>query len=106
ATVTASPESARTLAVASATEPKSLAARTIAQVATGGMIFARRPFNADFALLDDQSNAYPYLAEALPQLNTASWKLFPNGEMETTYHLKPNLAWHDGHPLKADDFVF
>src|SRR5439155_12988439 len=68
ATVTAFPESARTLAVASATEPKSLAARTIAQVATGGMIFARRLFNADFALLDDQSNAYPYLAEALPQL--------------------------------------
>ncbi|HEY3115486.1 MAG TPA: ABC transporter substrate-binding protein, partial [Chloroflexota bacterium] len=99
-------EPARTLAVASATEPKSLAARTIGQTATGGLIFARRLFNADLALLDDQSNSYPYLAEALPQLNTDSWKLFPNGEMETTYHLKPNLTWHDGTPLTADDFVF
>jgi peptide/nickel transport system substrate-binding protein len=26
--------------------------------------------------------------------------------METTYRLKPNLTWHDGHPLTADDFVF
>src|SRR5437899_3292594 len=106
ATVAASAESARTLAVASPTEPKSLAARTIAQVATGGMIFARRLFNADFALLDDQSKPYPYLAEALPQLNTDSWKLFPNGKMETIYRLRPNLVWHDGSPFTADDLVF
>jgi peptide/nickel transport system substrate-binding protein len=26
--------------------------------------------------------------------------------METTYKLKPNLTWHDGQPLTADDFVF
>jgi peptide/nickel transport system substrate-binding protein len=26
--------------------------------------------------------------------------------METMYTLKPNLAWHDGMPLTADDFVF
>jgi peptide/nickel transport system substrate-binding protein len=26
--------------------------------------------------------------------------------METTYKLKPNLTWHDGQSLTADDFVF
>jgi peptide/nickel transport system substrate-binding protein len=26
--------------------------------------------------------------------------------METTYHLKPNLTWHDGTPLTSDAFVF
>jgi peptide/nickel transport system substrate-binding protein len=26
--------------------------------------------------------------------------------METTYHLKPNLAWHDGTPLTPEDFIF
>src|SRR5436853_6715655 len=26
--------------------------------------------------------------------------------METTYKLKPDLTWHDGKPLTADDFVF
>src|SRR5581483_8131678 len=26
--------------------------------------------------------------------------------METRYRLKPNLVWHDGSPLTADDFVF
>jgi ABC-type transport system substrate-binding protein len=26
--------------------------------------------------------------------------------METTHRLKPNLVWHDGMPLDAQDFVF
>jgi peptide/nickel transport system substrate-binding protein len=26
--------------------------------------------------------------------------------METVYRLRPDLAWHDGQPLTADDFVF
>src|SRR5205085_2800972 len=42
----------------------------------------------------------------LPQLNTDSWKVFPDGTMETTYRLRPNLVWHDGAPLTADDWVF
>jgi peptide/nickel transport system substrate-binding protein len=49
---------------------------------------------------------HPYLAEALPQLNTGSWRVLPDGTMETTYTLRPNLTWHDGRPLTADDFVF
>jgi peptide/nickel transport system substrate-binding protein len=42
----------------------------------------------------------------LPQLNTDTWKLFPDGSMETTFRLKPNLTWHDGAPLTADDVAF
>ena len=26
--------------------------------------------------------------------------------MTITWRLRPNLAWHDGHPLTADDFAF
>jgi peptide/nickel transport system substrate-binding protein len=39
-------------------------------------------------------------------LGTDSWRVFPDGQMETTYRLKPNLTWHDGTPLSAEDFVF
>src|SRR5439155_17572422 len=35
-----------------------------------------------------------------------SWQVFPDGRMETTYKLRPNLTWHDGTPLTAADFVF
>jgi peptide/nickel transport system substrate-binding protein len=39
-------------------------------------------------------------------LNTESWKVFPDGSMDTTYVLRPGLTWHDGAPLTANDFVF
>jgi peptide/nickel transport system substrate-binding protein len=72
----------------------------------GGNEIAKRLFNAQLALLDAQVVAHPYLAESLPQLNTDTWKVFPDGRMETTYTLRPNLTWQDGQPLTADDFVF
>ncbi len=73
----------------------------------GGLpIVTKRIFNASPALVDGQGNARPYLLEELPQLNSESWRVFPDGRMETTYRLKPNLTWQDGHPLTADDFVF
>jgi peptide/nickel transport system substrate-binding protein len=68
--------------------------------------YAKRPFNAALALIDSMGSVRPCLAEALPELNTATWKVFPDGRMETTYRLKPDLTWHDGTPLVADDFVF
>jgi peptide/nickel transport system substrate-binding protein len=49
----------------------------------------------------------PYSAlGSVPELNTDSWKVFPDGRMETTYRLKPGLTWHDGAPFSADDMVF
>lgn len=68
--------------------------------------FWQRMFNAFLDFYDDQAHPMPYLAEALPTLNTDSWVILPDGKMETRYHLKPNLIWHDGAPLIADDFVF
>jgi peptide/nickel transport system substrate-binding protein len=68
--------------------------------------FYTRMFNAYLDLYDGQGRPTPYLAEALPQLNTDSWVVFPDGRMETRYRLKGNLVWHDGVPLTADDFVF
>jgi len=68
--------------------------------------FWQRMFNAFLDLYDDQARPLPYLAESLPALNTDTWVVLPDGRMETRYHLKPNLVWHDGAPLVADDFVF
>ncbi len=65
-----------------------------------------RLFGASLAMSDAQGLTGPYLAETLPELNTESWKVFPDGRMETTYRLKPNLAWHDGTALAPEDFAF
>jgi peptide/nickel transport system substrate-binding protein len=65
-----------------------------------------RTFNADFAVIDAQGVPQPYLVEALPKLGTDTWKVSPDGKMETTYHFRPNLSWHDGTPFSAEDYVF
>jgi len=46
------------------------------------------------------------LAEAVPTLENGLWKLLPDGSMEMTWTLKPNVVWHDGTPMTADDLVF
>lgn len=94
----------RTLVISVRVEPDSVASKPVQQ---GGVTLetSRRLFNAGLAYLDNQGSALPYLAETLPQLNTESWKVFPDGRMETSYRLRPNLTWHDGTPLSAEDFV-
>ncbi len=86
-------------------EPVSLAAKPFQSTGIS-IAFATRLFNAHLDLLDARANPQPYLAESLPRLNTDSWRVFPDGRMETTYRLKPDLTWHDGTPLTAEDFVF
>ena len=86
-------------------EPASLASKPL--VTTGiSVAHAVRLFNAELDQDDGQEVTRPYLVEALPALNTDSWKVFPDGRMETIYRLRPNLTWHDGTPLSAEDFVF
>src|SRR5437016_4082880 len=96
-------ESTKVLRWADRTAPMDLADKTPA----GGMSErTKRLFNAFLVVTDDQGAPHPYLAESAPQLNTNSWIVSPDGHMETTYKLRPNLTWHDGQPLTANDFVF
>jgi ABC-type transport system substrate-binding protein len=86
-------------------EPASAAARSLQQAGTS-LHVPRRMFNALLALIDDQAVPQLDLAESLPELDSDSWRVFPDGRMETTYRLKPGLSWHDGTPLTAEDFAF
>ena len=63
-------------------------------------------FNATLVQADERGRPMPYLVESLPQLNTDTWRVLPDGTMETVYRLKPNLVWHDGRALTAEDFTF
>ena len=104
----APPRPSRTLVMISPGELPSFADKQI--LPSGAAVTTRMRgkeiVNAKLALRDDQGLPYPALAETLPQLNTDTWRVFPDGKMETTYRLRANLTWHDGKPLTADDFVF
>ncbi|MBM2812451.1 MAG: hypothetical protein HW416_3210 [Chloroflexi bacterium] len=105
APTTAPSSEARTLVALVGQEPSSIAARPLT---TGGtsLSFQQRLPNALLTVIDAQGSPRPELLENLPALNTSSWQVFPDGTMQTTYTLRPNLSWHDGQPLTADDFVF
>ncbi len=95
----------RTVVVVARVEPNTLAAKAIAGNFFGaGVITA--PFNAALEVHDGLGAAVPQLAQALPKLNSDSWRVFPDGSMQTRYQLKPNLTWHDGAPLSGEDFAF
>src|SRR5581483_8706433 len=86
-------------------EPASIATRPFIQKGTG-LHIPTRVFNALPALINDRGEPIPELLEALPQLNTDGWKVFPDGTMLTTYALRAGLTWHDGEPFTSDDYVF
>jgi peptide/nickel transport system substrate-binding protein len=95
----------RTLVVALRGEPPSIATKPIVDF-SGALSRPTSLFNATLDYRDEFQNPQAELAEAIPQLNTDTWRLFPDGRMETTYRLKTNLAWHDGMSVSAEDFVF
>jgi peptide/nickel transport system substrate-binding protein len=95
----------RTLVLGIRGEPPTLASKELVGF-SGALRDLQIVFNADLDGKDERGVAYPYLAEALPQLGTDSWRVLPDGRMETTYRLKPDLTWHDGAPLSSEDFVF
>jgi peptide/nickel transport system substrate-binding protein len=91
-----------TLTMAFRYELTSMSPKT-AQAASGQM---QQLFNAGLAIYDGATNPHPQLAATLPRIGTDSWRVLPDGRMETTYTLRPNGTWHDGSPLTADDLVF
>jgi peptide/nickel transport system substrate-binding protein len=62
-------------------------------------------FHAPLTVYDAGEGLLPRLAEKIPSVQDGDWKLLPDGGMEVTWKLKPNVRWHDGTPLSAEDFV-
>jgi peptide/nickel transport system substrate-binding protein len=96
----------RTLNIIVRVEPTTIAAKPLLEAAGTTTTVQKRLFNAGLVLRDGVENVLPYLADALPTLGTSTWTVAGDGRMETTYRLRPNLTWHDGTPLSAEDFVF
>lgn len=102
----ARPTGPRTLRVAAQVEPLYLASRAL-RTSGNSESMTLNSFNAGLAYEDNRSETYhPQLAEAMPQLNTDTWRVNADGTMETTWRLKPNLIYHDGTLLSAEDWVF
>lgn len=95
----------RTMVMIIRQDPPSIASKPL-RTAGSSIASATRLFNADLDYTDDKEGLHPYISEALPRLDTDSWFVYPDGRMQTSYKLKPNLVWHDGTAFSAEDFVF
>ncbi len=49
---------------------------------------------------------HPQLALELPSVERGTWRVNPDGSMDTTWKLHANVLWHDGTPFTAEDLVF
>ncbi len=58
------------------------------------------------AAFDDRGALLPQLAEAVPSIENGLWKLFSDGRMETTWHIRQGAHWHDGAPFTSQDVLF
>jgi peptide/nickel transport system substrate-binding protein len=64
---------------------------------------AARIFFEPLAGWDSEGNLVPMLAAEIPDLENEG---VARDGMSVTWKLKPNVRWHDGRPVTADDLVF
>src|SRR5438477_7862901 len=48
---------------------------------------------AGLTLIDSQGDLQPQLAQTVPTIENGLWRVLPDGTMETTWRLRPNLKW-------------
>ena len=63
-------------------------------------------FHAGLTIYDADGNLRPQLAQKVPTIQDGDWQALPDGRMEVTWRLRPDVRWHDGTPLTAEDVVF
>jgi len=55
---------------------------------------------------DAKGGIEPRLAAKFPSLEDGTIVLLPDGRMQTTWKLRPNIKWQDGSPFTAQDLSF
>jgi peptide/nickel transport system substrate-binding protein len=95
----------KVVTVADSYEPKAITETFLAGHQTTGNNV--RPIFQDNLFYNPQFGVYePQLAVEIPSIEKGTWKVNPDGTMETIWKLRPNVKWHDGQPFTSDDLVF
>ncbi len=71
-----------------------------------GVEIMQEIIHAGLGVEDPQGFVVPRLVTELPTVENSLWVVNPDGTMQTTFKLRPNVFWHDGTPFSADDVAF
>jgi peptide/nickel transport system substrate-binding protein len=102
----AAPRQSKTLTVTLQGEP------SVLHILMGGDVGGSPAAEVSLALhqrlstFDHKGVPFAQLATELPSFDKQTWVVKPDGTMQTTYRLRPNIKWHDGQPMTARDVVF
>ncbi len=55
---------------------------------------------------DPNEEEVPRLAREVISVENGTWRVNPDGTMDTTWNLRPSVQWQDGAPFTADDLMF
>src|SRR5438045_735059 len=55
---------------------------------------------------DPHEEEVPRLAQEVISVDRGTWKINPDGTMDTIWKLRPHVKWQDGAPFSADDLMF
>lgn len=72
---------------------------------SAGAAEPRFMLHAPLTVYDDKAQLQPRLVERVATVENGDWKMTPDGKMELTWKLRPDVRWHDGTALTSDDIV-
>lgn len=100
------PSTPKVLTLAILREPKTLITLAGTAPRTGGGQNPRFIVHNRLTESDAHGAPQPQLATEKPTVGAGTWRVNPDGSMDTTWKLRPNVRWHDGAPFTADDLLF
>src|SRR5581483_2135016 len=62
--------------------------------------------NEFLTAIDPRGEVIPRLAAETISVETGTWRVNPDGTMDTIWSIRPNVKWQDGFPFTADDLLF
>ncbi|MSQ24287.1 MAG: peptide ABC transporter substrate-binding protein [Chloroflexi bacterium] len=95
----------KTLRIGSLREPDTDIALFQGSTGDTGGLWPALYFHSGLTVYDAEGKATPRLAAKIPSVQDGDWKVLPEGGMEVTWKLRPNVKWHDGQPFTSADLL-
>jgi len=103
---TQQPRAAKALVVGIQQEPLSFVGTNSVGPFRGGSGHVP-PMLHEYLVTENESGTFESRLAADPlSIESGNWRLNPDGTMDTTWKIKPNVKWHDGAPFTSADIAF